>query len=154
MIVIVGEMKGEKIMANISISLLKTRVKSWQVLTKADQNIYQLYDKILVPEGLQSCGEKIREELNQTIKAILLVTQQDSLIEKNSITHQAISARMPFITPLHVLQVHYLSKFRQMMSEWESNLNEKSETPAALGLTSHVLMVTIQGIAAGMQNTG
>lgn len=113
------------------------------MLVKADGRIHKYYDDNLVPDNLKYIGDEIREELTVTEKSLLLITGEEFLLQTNPVVLRAVKLRIPFISPLHFLQVDFLAQLR--------NTNENDILNPII---TDILMITIQGIAAGMQNTG
>lgn len=112
-------------------------------MAKSDPRIFQHYDETLVSKDLQYIGESIRNELIQTEKTLLTISGEKYLLQYNPVVLRAVRLRIPFIYPLHLLQAEFLSQFRNQDEDKEIN-----------PIISEILMITIQGIAAGMQNTG
>ncbi|KAK9905656.1 hypothetical protein WJX75_003995 [Coccomyxa subellipsoidea] len=110
------------------------------ILAKADMRIAQLYDEQLVHDPAQrALGATIRERFLATVQAVLQVTGHQHLCQNNPTLRRLIEMRNPFIDPINILQVEILRRLR--------------EDPEDQGLRD-ALLVTINGIAAGMRNTG
>ncbi|KAK9074469.1 hypothetical protein SSX86_007067 [Deinandra increscens subsp. villosa] len=109
------------------------------ILGKADIPIVKHYDEVLVSESRRDLGEQLRNELMATEKYVLIVTEHERLYGKNKSLRMLIESRFPYLNPLNMLQVEILKRLR---SEPE---NHKLRD---------VLLITINGIAAGMRNTG
>ncbi|XP_076951177.1 phosphoenolpyruvate carboxylase 4-like [Bidens hawaiensis] len=109
------------------------------ILGKADIPIVKHYDEVLVSENRRELGEQLRNELKDTEKYVLVVTGQERLYGSNKSLRMLIESRFPYLNPLNMLQVEILKRLR---SEPE---NHKLRD---------VLLITINGIAAGMRNTG
>lgn len=112
------------------------------VLTKADPTISSLYESRLVEPRLQPLGELLRKKMAQTIDAIKQALSIEELLDSNPILLRAIMLRAAYLYPLHVLQAELLCRLR------ENNVSQQQEQD------KDALMVSISGIAAGMQNTG
>ena len=108
------------------------------VLAKADGVIAAEYDRQLVPRGLKPLGKELRKRLLRAIAGVLEITEQGELLESNPVIRRSIDVRNPYVDPLNLLQVELLRRVRQ---------NADPRTRAAL-------MVTVNGIAAGLRNTG
>jgi phosphoenolpyruvate carboxylase len=109
------------------------------VLAKADARIAAEYDRQLVPPALQALGEDLRGRLARAGCALLSVTGHQELLEENPVLRRSINVRNPYVDPINLLQVELLRRMRG------------GDTDPRL---SHALMVTVNGIAAGMRNTG
>ncbi len=112
------------------------------VLTKADPNISSLYEKRLASEEFAPLGKMLRDKFKMSCDMIMKALNTQELLEGNPILLRTIRLRVPYLYPLHVLQAELLSRLR-----YNSNVQGDEELRDAL-------LVTISGIAAGMQNTG
>ena len=108
------------------------------VLAKADGHIAAEYDRQLVPQHLQSIGADLRARLDRAISSVLAVAGQRELLEANPVIRRSIDVRNPYVDPINLLQVELLRRVREHPDD-----------------TAHAaLMVTVNGIAAGLRNTG
>jgi phosphoenolpyruvate carboxylase len=111
------------------------------VFNKADPRISHEYDKRLVPTELQHFGDALREELEQSIKLLLELLEQKSVMESDPVGAVSMNIRAGYLQPLHYLQIELLSRIRALGDEHDPTLER-------------AMMVTIAGIAVGMRNTG
>ncbi|MEL0636033.1 phosphoenolpyruvate carboxylase [Marinomonas sp. TI.3.20] len=109
------------------------------VLAKAEPEISEYYEKRLVGEDLRGLGRLLRNKLAQVSRLVKELKQQNRLIEDNKTIRQSIDVRNPYIDPLHYLQAELLYRSRKNTENHEVN---------------KALMITMAGIASGMQNTG
>ncbi|XP_023762067.1 phosphoenolpyruvate carboxylase 4 [Lactuca sativa] len=109
------------------------------VLGKADIPIVKHYDEVLVAESRRGLGDELRRELMSTEKYVLMVTGHEKLSENNKSLRKLIESRLPYLNPLNMLQVEILKRLR---SDTENHKLRDA------------LLITINGIAAGMRNTG
>eukprot|EP00249_Psilotum_nudum_P025001 c29345_g1_i1 orf=511-3756(-) len=109
------------------------------VLAKADIPIAKHYDEVLVSPCRQKIGAELREAFHITEKYILLITGHQKLSENNKTLKRLIESRLPYLNPLNMLQIEILRRLRQ-------DVNNPKLRDA--------LLITINGIAAGMRNTG
>lgn len=109
------------------------------VLAKAEPEIAEYYEKRLVGEELQGLGRLLRGKLKQVSELVKMLKKQERLIEDNKTIRQSIDVRNPYIDPLHYLQAELL--YRSRKDEDNAEVNK-------------ALMITMAGIASGMQNTG
>ncbi|KAE9588588.1 putative phosphoenolpyruvate carboxylase [Lupinus albus] len=140
------------------------------VFAKGDPGIAALYDKLLVSEELLPFGEHLRATYEETKSNLLKVAGHRDVLEGDPYLRQRLRLRDSYITTLNVLQAYTLKrirdpdyhvKLRPHLSKdyMESNkpaaelvkLNPTSEYAPGLEDT---LILTMKGIAAGMQNTG
>lgn len=129
---------------------LKAMYKEWpffqvtmdlieMVLGKADVPIAKHYDEVLVSENRRQLGNDLRMELTTTEKYVLVVTGHKKPLENNRSLRKLIESRLPFLNPINMLQVEILRRLR-----CDDDNNKLRDA----------LLITINGIAAGMRNTG
>ncbi|GAB4814136.1 hypothetical protein N2152v2_001182 [Parachlorella kessleri] len=110
------------------------------VLAKADMRIAAIYDEALVTDPQEKAlGEALRRKYIETVSAVLAVTGHTWLSDNNPTLRRLIAMRNPHMDPINVLQVEILRRLR------------KEPTNSML---RDALLLTINGIAAGMRNTG
>jgi phosphoenolpyruvate carboxylase len=109
------------------------------VLAKADTHIAAEYDRQLVPAPLLPLGAELRERLARAIRTVLDVAQHRELLEGNPVLRRSIDVRNPYVDPINLVQVGLVRRMRH--GEADPRLR-------------HAFMVTVNGIAAGMRNTG
>jgi phosphoenolpyruvate carboxylase len=114
-------------------------------LLKADMEIAELYVS-LVPDKKLAYGlfNTIRTEYERTRKAVLAISRHTALLELEPVTRQAVQLRNPYVDPLNYIQVETLRRLRSL---------EDQEGEEAKSLRE-VMALTINGIAAGLRNTG
>jgi phosphoenolpyruvate carboxylase len=110
------------------------------VLAKADARIAAEYDRRLVPAPLQPLGVELRERLARAFAAVLELTGHRELVEGNPVLRRSIDVRNPYVDPINLTQVEIVRRLRAGAGDDE-------------GLR-HAFLVTVNGIAAGMRNTG
>jgi phosphoenolpyruvate carboxylase len=108
------------------------------VLVKADPDIAAYYDRVLVPDELRSLGQELRASCRRTSAAILRAKKQDHLLAADPELRRTLDMRNPYVDPLNLLQAELLRRARSDDDPriWDA------------------LLVTVNGIAAGMRNTG
>jgi phosphoenolpyruvate carboxylase len=109
------------------------------VLAKADARIAAEYDRQLVPVPLQTLGVELRGRLGRAIRAVLDVTGHAELLAENPVLRRSIDVRNPYVDPINLVQVELVRRLRS--GDEDARLR-------------HAFMVTVNGIAAGMRNTG
>ncbi|XP_051145691.1 phosphoenolpyruvate carboxylase 4 [Andrographis paniculata] len=109
------------------------------VLGKTDIPIAKHYDEVLVSSSRQPLGKDLRGELSTAEEYVLLITGHEKLSENNRSLRKLIESRLPYLNPMNMLQVEILKRLRR------DNENKKLRD---------ALLITINGIAAGMRNTG
>lgn len=110
------------------------------VYTKCNLEISRYYDERLVETPLLPLGDRLRDQLQKDIKAVLNVENNENLMQSDPWGLESIRLRNIYVEPLNMLQAELLYRTRQ---------NEESAPEL-----EEALMVTIAGIAAGMRNTG
>jgi phosphoenolpyruvate carboxylase len=122
-------------------------------LAKADAGIAAHYDRHLVPADLQDLGAALRQRLQQAIAAVLDVTGQPGLLDGNPVLQRSIDVRNPYVDPINLLQVELLRRLRSGSARTGSG-EPAPEVDDAQAQLRRALLVTINGVAAGMRNTG
>jgi phosphoenolpyruvate carboxylase len=92
--------------------------------------------------------QEISGEFDLTCKLILEISGHQQLLEDNPELQRSVQLRNGSIVPLGFLQVSLLSRLRQYDSQIPTNYRDKKSD-----LLDGALL-TINGIAAGMRNTG
>ena len=109
-------------------------------MSKADIAIAQLYASLVRDELLRERVWKVvTEEFERTKRMLLMVKQQEKLLEKNAVLSRSIRLRNPYVDPMSLIQVELLR--RKQLGDNSEELN-------------YALGATINGIAAGLHNTG
>ena len=115
-------------------------------LAKADADIAAHYDRFLVPSDLQHLGDALRSRLAGAVESVLTLSRHPQLLADNPVLRRSIDVRNPYVDPINLLQVELLRRLRSA----EKCDADESETDSL----RRALLVTINGIAAGMRNTG
>ncbi len=108
------------------------------VLAKAEPQIAAWYDRLLVPDSLKPVGEDLRRRLAQATATVLRITRHERLLETNPVLRRSIDVRNPYVDPINIVQAEVLRRWRETGDE---SLRD-------------AFVVTANGIAAGMRNTG
>ena len=109
-------------------------------LAKTDLVMAEKYVERLVEPHLHHFLETIKEELELTRSEIMLVTHKSEILGDQPILARTLSVRDAYLAPLHLLQISLLERVRA---------NENSDSTIR-----RALLLTINGIAAGLRNTG
>ncbi len=96
--------------------------------------------KLVSPE-LHHFLDEITEEFELTKSELLLLTGKKELLGDQPILARTLQVRDAYLAPLHLLQVNLLGRVRN---------GDKSADP----LLRRALLLTINGVAAGLRNTG
>lgn len=109
-------------------------------MAKADLPIARRY-AALVPD--RELGERVfsmlEEEFERSRRMLLRISEQETLLEGNQVLARSIRLRNPYVDPLSLIQVSLLR--RKRAGEESDELN-------------YALAATINGISAGLRNTG
>jgi phosphoenolpyruvate carboxylase len=108
------------------------------VLAKADPTIAELYDTLLVPEALHPLGADLRGRLRTTTEALLQISGHGGLLEDNPVLKRSIAVRNPYVDPINLIQAELLRRLRAAPDD----------------RLERAFLKTINGVAAGMRNTG
>jgi phosphoenolpyruvate carboxylase len=110
------------------------------VLFKSDIHVASRYAELVEDRGLRDrIFGRIETEHRLTVRRLLEVTGQSELLEANPVLARSFRNRRPYIDPLNHLQVELLRRFRA------------GERDAR---TKRAILLTINGIAAGLRNSG
>ena len=136
---------------NARIKTLKEMMASWSlfktlisnvdmVLAKTDLVVAKRYAQMLNDTQLrETIFNRIEHEHKLTIDAINLLQGSKERLTNNRILADSIKNRLPYLDPMNYLQVELIQRYR------ENGSNENLKLP---------ILLTINGIAAGLRNTG
>jgi phosphoenolpyruvate carboxylase len=110
-------------------------------LKKTDLKTARRYVETLVPKELQHFLTTIEEEFNLTISEILLLTGKSALLSDQPVLARTLEVRDTYLAPIHSLQVNLLDRVRNSGDNPEPTL-------------IRALLLTINGVATGLRNTG
>jgi phosphoenolpyruvate carboxylase len=104
--------------------------KEYSLMTKDDQARGRIF-------GL------IQEEFNLTKELVLKITGQQDILDNQPVLQESIRLRNPYVDPLSYLQVQLLNELRELREQEQDDPDLLRE-----------VLLTINGIAAGLRNTG
>jgi phosphoenolpyruvate carboxylase len=110
------------------------------VLAKSDFGIFEEYS-LLAGELHGVLFESIAAEFERTVQAVLALRNADALLDADPRLAFSIRLRNPYVDPISLLQVDLLRRWRAA--------GRPDDTPLF-----ETLAATVNGIAAGVQNTG
>jgi phosphoenolpyruvate carboxylase len=114
-------------------------------LAKADFGIARLYASLVEDEALRDrVFATLEAEFNLTHRMLLAITQQQTLLENNPVLERSIRLRNPYVDPMSLIQVELIRRKREAT---KAGLPEDPELNRAIS-------ATINGISAGLRNTG
>ena len=86
----------------------------------------------------------IAEEFSRTEHAILAITGQKALLEREPVLAKSVQLRNPYIDPLNYIQVEMIRRLRGL----EDKQSQEADDLRA------VIELTINGVSGGLKNTG
>ncbi len=114
-------------------------------LLQADMGIAALYSELVPDRQLaDSIFARISAEYAHTRQVVLAITQHADLMQDEPALQHSIQLRNPYIDPLNYIQVEMLRRLRAL----PDSAGKEAEA------LREVIQVTINGIAAGLRNTG
>ncbi|CAN1123239.1 Phosphoenolpyruvate carboxylase 2 [Linum perenne] len=140
------------------------------VFAKGDPEIAAMYDKLLVVPELQPFGDQLRSKYMQTKDFLLQIAGHKEVLEGDPYLKQRLRLRDAYITTLNVSQAYTLKRIRDpdyhvtlrphLSKEYTDTTKPAAElvklnptSEYAPGLEDTIIL-TMKGIAAGLQNTG
>jgi phosphoenolpyruvate carboxylase len=126
-------------------SFFRMMIDSLQMaMAKADLLIAREYADMIrnktISERIFDC---INQEYELTASLLLKITGQQEILDNVPVIQESIRLRNPYVDPLSYMQVQLLTELRE--------LREQDEDDAEL---LREVLLTINGIAAGLRNTG
>ncbi len=134
-----------------SLELLKTMAREFPLFIDLVRNVEMALGKVdlatarqyatLVQDSAlrEEVFDMIEGEFHRSVRAVLAVTRQSELLEKNQVLARSIKLRNPYVDPMHLIQVDMLQRKRA-----------GENTPDV----NRAIAATISGISAGLRNTG
>ncbi len=109
-------------------------------MAKSDLMIARRYADLVTDADIrESIFSMIAEEFHRTESTVLRISNQSALLEHNAVLARSIRQRNPYVDPMSLIQVELLRRKRT---------GEESEE------LNYAIAASINGIAAGLRNTG
>ncbi|MFO7446008.1 MAG: phosphoenolpyruvate carboxylase [Ignavibacteriaceae bacterium] len=113
------------------------------VLTKTDMIISEEYVSLDNNKEAKEIFKMIKNEYERSVKYVLLITNEKELLEQDKQLQRTLRLRNPYIDPISFIQVHLIKQYRN------SKISKKKKEDLL-----HILRASVNGIAAGIKNTG
>jgi phosphoenolpyruvate carboxylase len=112
-------------------------------LAKADMGVARLYARLATNRGDDRRWTTIEAEYERAVSYLLRVTGRDRLLDDAPVLQRSIALRNPYVDSLSELQVRLLGRLRSL----------DADDPER-GTVLRLVQLTVNGVAAGLQNTG
>ncbi len=123
-------------------SFFRTFVSNVEMtLSKTDLTVAHRYVATLVPDEHRHLFEVIEAEFAETVAQVVAVTGESEMLDRYPVLQRTLAIRDIYIDPISYLQVALLERTRRQ---------EGTPDPAL----ARALLLTINGLAAGLRNTG
>ncbi len=127
-------------------------------LSKADMHIARHYASLVDDEEMRrSISEEIEQEYERTRRMLLLIVGGTALLDNTPVLQRSIRLRNPYVDPLSYFQVALLRRLRSLggpMALDEAEQQAASDQERERARLTYAVLLTINGIAAGLRNTG
>ena len=110
-------------------------------LAKTDLELAKRYVETLVPVELHHFLDEIMAEFELTVSEILKLTGKQAVLGDQEILARTLQVRDAYLSPIHLLQINLLKRVREAGQSADPVLRR-------------ALLLTINGVAAGLRNTG
>ena len=111
-------------------------------LAKTDDGIARLY---LALGGRDDLSQKVLDEMALTKKWVLAILDEEYPLQHRHVLGPVVRVRLPFVNALSIAQVRALARLR---------LENDTLTPEERERLIFLILCTVSGVAAGLQNTG
>lgn len=121
----------------------RTMIDNSQVsMRKADMLIAEVYASLAEPADRDLVFTRVRDEFARTEDAICRMTGQRALLDAAPWLQRSIRMRNPYIDPMNYIQVALLRRLRS------------GDAPDEIAALRETVLLSVNGIAAGLRNTG
>ncbi len=124
-------------------------------VAKTDLGVAAHYVQTLVPGELQHIFETIREEFELTVTELKALTGEAHLLDDQPVLKRTLAVRDNYLDPISYLQVELLRRLRASDADRDGDSDgDGDRAEADTRELQRALLVTVNGIAAGLRNTG
>src|SRR5438045_9756885 len=127
-------------------------------LSKADMHIAQHYTSLVDDKILRErLTHAMLEEYERTRDILLKIVGGKALLDATPVLQRSIRLRNPYVDPLSYFQVTLLRRLRRLGGPLildEAAQQVASEQERERARLTYAVLLTINGIAAGLRNTG
>ena len=139
----------------VSLEELKKMYKEWEFFKVLVDNIEMVLfktDMIIGKEYVSLCDDKekagelfslVKNEYELSTELVLQITGEENLLDHNKSLQRSLLLRNPYIDPISFIQVKFIKEFRN------PKLSKQKKEKLL-----YLLRSTVNGIAAGIRNTG
>jgi phosphoenolpyruvate carboxylase len=113
------------------------------ILAKADMGVARRYASLSAGPESAARWERIEAEYHRTVGLLLRVTGRQRLLDGVPVLQRSIALRNPYVDSLSELQVRLLARLRAMPADDPDRAR-----------VLRLVQLTVNGVAAGLQNTG
>ncbi|BCW74327.1 MULTISPECIES: phosphoenolpyruvate carboxylase [unclassified Arthrobacter] len=114
-------------------------------LAKTDMDIAGYYVATLVPEELHHLFRSIRDEYELTVAEVRKLTGENLLLDAQPTLKRSLEIRDQYLDPISYLQVELLRRIRTEAGISGAEIDERLQ---------RAMLITVNGVAAGLRNTG
>jgi len=127
-------------------------------LSKADMHIARHYSSLVEDKVLrQRISDEIEQEYERTRRIVLMIVNGRALLDDAPVLQRSIRLRNPYVDPLSYFQVALLRRLRSLGGPLvlsDGSQEAASEQERERARLTYAVLLTINGIAAGLRNTG
>lgn len=127
-------------------------------LSKADMHIARHYATLVDDATLRErLSREIDDEYARTQRLLLAIVEGQALLDNNQVLQLSIRRRNPYVDPLSYFQVALLRRLRSLggpLTLDEQTLRAASPEEKERARLTYAVLLTINGVAAGLRNTG
>lgn len=138
----------------LSVSELQEVYRKWEffktlvqniemVLTKADMIVGREYTLLNKNRDTGEIFSMIKNEYERSVNNVLMITNEKELLGDNKLLQRRLNLRNPYLDPISFIQVNLIKQYR----DGKKSRKKREEL-------LNVIRSSVNGIAAGLRNTG